>query len=352
MASDFLAHLKTLEEHQVHARCKELQDEVPRHLESCDVVLQAQIIDAFIQKTIIKASESEAKNMFKILLPPAIRACDSAFEALQAWDNVQEVLKLIWTPIHILGCISACCLCAQDKEWTSSSLMTDLLQYAFHSLKATYSHCQDSVLESVNEPLTQLFRAATTLQAHLHQLCSSLATSDGLTEDDMALLTSVCDDLAVTGRLLTRLDARAMAEAWKCYLRLLQLLPERLPASADLPRALTFMAGEVTDRLAEIRQTAADKASGGDQSRPLSKALKMCGFYLKLAVGLSESYTAQARGAFGALTELAFTLTRQVPDSTRVSQQARSALSQSWRSPSPGRALWLALKCPDLRLAF
>ncbi|XP_037079085.1 uncharacterized protein C1orf112 homolog [Pollicipes pollicipes] len=212
--------------------------------------------------------------------------------------------------------------------------MTDLLQYAFHSLKATYSHCQDSsrmygsVLESVNEPLTQLFRAATTLQAHLHQLCSSLATSDGLTEDDMALLTSVCDDLAVTGRLLTRLDARAMAEAWKCYLRLLQLLPERLPASADLPRALTFMAGEVTDRLAEIRQTAADKASGGDQSRPLSKALKMCGFYLKLAVGLSESYTAQARGAFGALTELAFTLTRYSAPDAHVNDLDPAVLSQ------------------------
>ena len=50
-----------------------------------------------------------------------------------------------------------------------------------------------------------------------------------------------------------------MAEAWKCYLRLLQRLPDRLPPVVRLAEALTFMAGEVVSWLSAVREHGRDK---------------------------------------------------------------------------------------------
>ena len=49
-------------------------------------------------------------------------------------------------------------------------------------------------------------------------------------------------------------------------------------------------------------------APGADKR--LARALKMCSFYLKLAVGLSESYIACVGGALASLVRLVFTLIR------------------------------------------
>ena len=50
-----------------------------------------------------------------------------------------------------------------------------------------------------------------------------------------------------------------MAEAWKSYLRLLQRLPDRLPAAVRLGDTLDFMAAEVTSQLETVRELGRQK---------------------------------------------------------------------------------------------
>ena len=66
-------------------------------------------------------------------------------------------------------------------------------------------------------------------------------------------------------------------------------------------------APSLTSAVCAWRQTA---AAGADKR--LARAVKMCVFYLKLAVGLSESYVSCVGGALSSLVRLVFTLTRSV----------------------------------------
>ncbi|KAF0287693.1 uncharacterized protein FJT64_013905 [Amphibalanus amphitrite] len=336
MAENFIKKLELLHDDEAEEKCEKLMEEIKHILKSSELSTPATALSAFIKKALLFVTETKILSVCTALLPAAEEACKNMLLSLKAWENASQVSKLLQVSTELLETMSACCQWAEERSLQQVQFLDGLLSPAFQCIKATYSHCQESsqlygsMLESVNGPLTRLFRAATSLQSGLHQLADAVVSADSSHQDQQAvtLLTTVCDDVAETGRQLTQLDTRAMAEAWKCYLRLLQRLPDLLPPAVRLGDALTYMAAEVASQLATVRERGRDKTFAPSSDKRLARAVKMCSFYLKLVVGLSESYVSSVGGALTSLVRLVLTLIRFSAPDSHVADVDPSVLGQ------------------------
>ncbi|XP_050724069.1 uncharacterized protein C1orf112-like isoform X2 [Eriocheir sinensis] len=280
-----------------------------------------------------------ARMAFGLILPhlqvdkTSLCLFDVAFSFLKlSYDTFLEgcTMKDATAMSHVADLLQQCCTVSeccglamkflQQAEKIAVEDLGSAPRVFLHIVTSSLTHCKQSEiiytdqLYQVKDSLSSLFRLSAEVATNFASLVFKL-TFDSLQEDDLRILTEVCDKLCTTAVCLSQLsEVRGSVTVWRAYTGLIHQYHGALVTRLDLSPPMTALVNEIKDGLQTLASLPVkDIAVEEKDKKIVQRIIKMTSFCLKVVIALCEKFHGYLMGCHATLVLLILLLFRFSP---------------------------------------
>ncbi|XP_063870708.1 FIGNL1-interacting regulator of recombination and mitosis-like [Scylla paramamosain] len=197
--------------------------------------------------------------------------------------------------------VSECCKLALQfllpAEKIAVEYLSNLPPVFLNIVSSSLTHCKQSEtiyngqLEQVQDSLSGLYQLTVEVAVDFANLLSRLKF-DPLAEDDLEILTEVCDKLCTTAACLSQLsEVRGSVTLWRAYTSLIQQYHGVLITRLNLSLPMTALVKEIKDGLDTLASLSLGNNTVEEKDKKIvQRIIKMTSFCLKVVIVMCEKF--------------------------------------------------------------